>query len=210
MSDKTPSADDLVTAPTARTGEAETPATQSNPDPAHALDPLKDGQPVSAPRERAKAPKIRKAAAAKRQRVLSDAEKASLVAKLAAGKARKAAGNDASASRDEGIAAYEAAVAHRVASFDKMPAKGPLWLRLGDGAEFLDGLIDVDRGALKSEGQGRVTYAKPVEIAPEGAPVMIREAWLIAATGDAVRCEVGPITGGGGHQAQIPAGHLLF
>jgi hypothetical protein len=75
---------------------------------------------------------------------------------------------------------------------------------------FIDGAVAVDREALKARGLDRVTYARPIDIGPDGDPVRVDEAWLVAASGEAVRCAIGPLSGGAGTHAQIPAGHLLF
>jgi hypothetical protein len=91
-----------------------------------------------------------------------------------------------------------------------LPEHADLYLRLADGHAFLDGLVTVPRDHLTIEG-GRAIYARAIDIGPDGPPVRATEAFLIASTGDCVRCEIGSsLSGGGGHHAQIPAGHLPF
>jgi hypothetical protein len=179
-------------------------------DPAAALDAAAKLDPAKATAKVRKPRKPRPPSPAKRMAKRNVAAAAASVARMAAGKAAKAVRARSAASDGECKAAYEAATLHAVASFAELPEKAPLELRLADGTTFIDGAIAVEREALTAEGD-RVTYGAAVEIGPEGPPLRITEAWLIAGNGDAVRCEVGSgLVGGGGHHARIPPGHLLF
>lgn len=118
---------------------------------------------------------------------------------------------------DDAAADYERAKLAQVDCFAQLPENAALQLRFSDGTTFIDGAIDVERGDFEGSGfvnheTERATYQKPVEFEIHGASASITEAWLIAATGDAVRSEIGttPLPIGGGHQALIPPGYLLF
>jgi hypothetical protein len=129
---------------------------------------------------------------------------------MAEGKARKAERASCSAAADEGRAAYEAATLHQVANFAALPEGEALHLRFANGQEFVTDGVDVERDHLSVFG-GRATYRQACDFPPEGAPIFVKEAVLVAETGEAVFCEVGiGIAAGGGKHALIPAGHLLF
>jgi hypothetical protein len=67
------------------------------------------------------------------------------------------------------------------------------------------------REELVPGGQDRVTFSGKSNSVPKAPPARVTEAWLIAANGEAVCCDLGMgLPSGGGHHAEIPAGHLLF
>lgn len=211
---ETPSADGLVTS-TESTGSGQTkrhdaPATDVvvNPDPAHVLDPINAEQKVTAPRERGKRKRTRRAAPAVRAKRVKSVDEAKDSKANATEFHGNAAAQLAKATREEGRAAYAAAVAHEAAGGARL--KGALTLRLASAKEFIDGQIEVAAEDLKAEGK-RVLYMKAIDIGPDGPVVHVDEAWLIDEHGDAACCELcGGLSGGGGAHAQIPAGHLAF
>jgi hypothetical protein len=97
----------------------------------------------------------------------------------------------------------------RSRSFAKLPEGASLDLRLADGSAFIAGAIEGVCQDVAPAAQG-FTYGKDIDIGPEGDLVRVSEVWLIATSGEAVRCAVGPLSGGGGYHAKIPAGHLKF
>lgn len=199
MTDQTPSTDALVMEPQ---------AAGTMPHPAAHIDPAKANQRVSAPNVQKPKKRRRKPAAARR--AASNKAAAAHDSKAAAAKAKaKAALDQSDAARAEGQAAYAAAVAHEVDSFANLPDDAALMLRLADGDAFIDGTISVAPGDIVPAGFGS-SYAKDVDVSPDGPPVTVSEAWLVSLAGEAVRCAVGPLSGGGGHHARIPAGHLNF
>lgn len=199
----TPSADSLVTEPT--------PFTQPNPDPAHALDPIKVGQPVSSPHVEhgAKPKRQRKPTKAAKAKKRAAADVAASAAAKAAKKAQEASTSSNLAFLDSGKAEHQAALAHEVESFADLPTDAALMLRLADADTFLAGTISVDPGEIVPAANG-YTYTKAVDMGPDGPPISVTDVWLVSLSGEAVRCAVGPIAAGGGYHAQIPAGHLKF
>lgn len=105
---------------------------------------------------------------------------------------------------------YDRAKAGRVDGFKALPAEGPLALRFADGESFIDGARSVERGEVKVDGFG-ATYLRAVDFPADGEPHRITEAWLIAAGGSAVRCEIaGGMQVGAGQHGLLPSGFLLF
>jgi hypothetical protein len=210
MSDETASAAGLVTEPApAREKPLELETKVIEPaavhDPAAHLNPAKVKQPAPK-RKRAKRPP-----AAKRAATRQSAAKAGDARSEAASAAAIASQEHRRAVSDELRAAYEAATVNRVESFADLPEDGALQLRLANGSEFVEGALAVARNDLPVASQAsRRTYARAVDIGPDCGPVRVTEAWLVADSGEAVKCEVGLLSGGNGHHAQIPAGHLLF
>lgn len=195
MSDKL-SADGLVT------------ETSSGPhnsaDLAVKLDPAKT--PPTAPKP---AKKKVKRSFARRVAATAAANKAA-DAKVEAASAAAVAGEEhARAHSDELRAAYEAARLNQVDRFTDLPENSALQLRLADTGHFVDGALDAGREDFGPGAQG-TTYLKALDIGPDCGPVHVVEVWVIAASGEAVCCAVGPIVGGNGKHAQIPAQHLLF
>lgn len=188
-----------------------TPFTQPNPDPAHALDPAKAGQPVSSPHANhgAKPKKAKKPTKAKRAAAAAAAAKSKDVKAEASTAAAIASQEHARAHADELRAAYGAAKVHEVDSFDELPEDGELELRLANGSEFVDGAIAVDRADIVPAGFG-FTWNRDLDIGPDCAPITITEVWLIAASGEALKCDVGTLAAGDGKHARIPAWHLQF
>lgn len=149
--------------------------------------------------------------------------------KLATETARLVGGDDAARERAEGFAEraeehrdhvraadakgdYERALMNVVATFAAFPKSGPHSLRFADGETFLDGEQIVAAADLRDDANGGVTYGKPIDFAPESPVGRITEAWLIAGSGEAMKCDLGSVglDVGGGRAARIPAGHLLF
>jgi hypothetical protein len=197
-----PSADSLVT--------ETTPFTQPNPDPAHALDPIKVGQKVSSPHVEhgAKSKRQRKPTKAAKAKKRDAADVAASAAAKAAKKAQEASASSNLAFLDSGKAEHQAALAHEVESFADLPTDAALMLRLADGDTFLDGTIR----SILARSSPRPT-ATPTPRTSTWAPTgrrRVTEVWLVSLSGEAVRCAVGPIAAGGGYHAQIPAGHLKF
>lgn len=179
-------------------------------DPAAALDAAAKLDPAKAIPKVRKPRKPRAPSTAKRAVKRDAAAVAASVARMAAGRAAKAAQKQAGADNAEQRAAYEAAQLHLVDGYALLPDKAELTLRLADGSAFLDGAVSVPRETLRPQGD-RVIYAAAIDVGPDGPPVRVTEAYLIASSGDCVRCEVGSgLSAGAGHHAQIPAGHLLF
>jgi hypothetical protein len=212
MSEQTPSAAGLVTEPATTTTKAvkTPPFTDADPDPAHVLDPAKAGGSVSSPHKAVKRKRVRKPPAKKPAKAAAPEIPSPAPAPPSAEEIEAAA--TAAAEREAAaVAAYEATKEHEVGSFAVMPEEGALHLRLATGTTFIDGVIDVSREDLVPANQSNfVTYAKAVNIGPDCGHVTVTEAWLVAESGEAVKCALGPLSGGNGHHAQIPAGHLLF
>jgi hypothetical protein len=131
--------------------------------------------------------------------------------------AGRAEAHQAQVAAEDALADYERAKLAEVDGFSMLPENAALQLRFADGTTFVEGTFEVGRDDFKPSGfvgaeTERATYEKPVEFELHAPPAQVTEAWLIAATGDAVRCAVGtvPLPVGGGHQAKIPAGYLLF
>lgn len=204
-----PNADALVTEPV--TSDAPPPFTAANSDPAAKLHPDKAGKRVSSPHVAADAkPKRKRKLAAAVKRLKRARAAVAQDDKILAADSKVIAGLDHSdAVHAEGVAARDAALAHQVESFADLPEDAALMLRLSDGKAFLDGTISVAPGEIVPAANGR-TYTKDVEIGPDCPPVLVSEVWLVSLTGEAVCCEVGPLPGGNGHHAKIPAGHLKF
>jgi hypothetical protein len=197
------SADSLVTEPPlSSTHTVIDPAAEI--DPAAKLDPAKARPKPKRQRARKKAPS--KKAAAKR----ASAASAGSLKRAHQGKAKKAAAAVLAADADEARAAYEAAKLHIVANYAGLPAEAPLHLRFANGQEFTGEGTEVSREDLRVDG-ARAVYERLTDFAPEAPPAKVTEAWLIAESGEAVRCEIGVgFACGGGHHAVIPAGHLIF
>jgi hypothetical protein len=177
-----------------------------NPDPAAKLDPAKV-EPKPAPKPRAK----RKASPKKRQSAATAASRAKSTKATTAADVKASADDHAIAVHAEGTAAYEAAQLHRVDTFGDMPLNvEDFQLRFASHGGFIDGAIELGLPDLTITG-GRASVEKEVNFAPEAPFAHVGEAWLVASSGEAVCCDlhVGLVTGGG-HQAKIPAGHLLF
>lgn len=201
------STDDLVTSPPSASAAkaAPHPAATENPDPAAKLDPAK-----VAPEKAAKPKKRKRPAKARRAKAQEKAANASGEQARSALKASKLAHEARAAASAERSEAYKAAKLNAVDVFADLPKDGPLRMRLADGSAFIDGEMFVNRADFEPEG-GRATYKRPVEISPEGPAVRVTEVWIIAASGEAACCEIsGGLGAGGGHRAEIPAGHLLF
>jgi hypothetical protein len=208
MSEQNQSAAGLVTEP-AKTAPP-TPFTQPNPDPAAKLHPDKAGQRVSSPvADHGAKPKRRKRSFAKRVAKVAAASKAKDLKTESATDAAIAAEEHARAKAGEGRAAYDVAVEHAVTSYAELPEDAALSLRLANGEAFIDGAVEVERSEIVPAANG-VTYGKDVDLGPGGEPLCVTEAWLIADSGEAVCCALGPLTAGNGHHAKIPAGHLKF
>lgn len=209
MTERT-SADALLTETTSPPATPPLAATHVIVDPAAEIDPAAKLDPAKAKPKAARVRKPRprkptkKAVAAK-----AKAGTAASVAAMHGGKAKKAATAHATAADDELRAAYAAAEAHEVGSFADLPERDELLLRLADVGHFVAGAIEAARADFGPGGQG-VTFTKPVDIGPDCDPVRVVEAWVVASSGPAVRCPVGPLSGGNGQHAQIPAGHLKF
>jgi hypothetical protein len=211
MSEQTPSAAGLVTEPATTTTKAvkAPPFTDADPDPAHVLDPAKAGGSVSSPHKAVKRTRVRKPRA--KTPAAAPPPQAAPPAPEPSAEEIEAAATAAAEREAAAVAAYEATKEHEVGSFAMMPEEGALHLRLATGTTFIDGVIDVSREDLVPANQSNfVTYAKAVNIGPDCGHVTVTEAWLVAESGEAVKCALGPLSGGNGHHAQIPAGHLLF
>jgi hypothetical protein len=183
------------------------PAPSSPPhvDPAVALDPTKSAPPP------AKAAKVKRPAAKKRRAATEVAKAARSVVRKARNAVTKAALSNSTASSAECRAAYDAAKVNQVASFAEVPDAEEFQLRFAADGSLLEGVITVEREHLTPHGGGRVTYGGVVNFNGAEAPARVTEAWLIAPGGEAVCCDLGlGLAVGGGHQAQIPANHLLF
>lgn len=100
-------------------------------------------------------------------------------------------------------------LAEQPATFADFSPCVPVELLFSDGSAILPRRREIDRAQLKVTGS-RVIFDAPIDFAPDGEPAKVTEAWLVAG-GAAVRCEIaGGLRVGGGAQASIPAGHLIF
>lgn len=205
MTDQATSPDELVTEASPPIAAIDTP----NPDPAAKLDPAK--QPTQPAAKTARVRKARpKANAKKRVAARDKAATAKHHKSLAQAVAAETGAQADAFSSEEARAAYAAATAHQVPHYADLPEGAAKHLRFANGSEFVTEGVDVPRDHLSVDG-GRATYARAADFSPEGAPIKVSEAWLIAESGEAVRCEVGSgLAAGGGHHALIPSGFLIF
>lgn len=197
--------DSLVTEPASAPKTAAPAAPIVNPDPAAALDPAKTAQATAKPA------RARKRASAKARSAARGKARAATATKSNAQRsAARAARSHDQASADECRAAYASATASRVENYTRLPENSPVVLRFANGSEFVEGERTVEPEDLAADGD-RTTYAKAVDFDPDAGPAMVSEAWLIAASGEAVCCAIGVgMKVGGGQHGLIPAGHLIF
>lgn len=96
-----------------------------------------------------------------------------------------------------------------VAVFADLDPGQEIVLRFADGDVFVGPSVTVDASHLQAVG-GRGLYQKRVDFPSDGSPSTVSVALLVAGE-KAVRCELpGGLRIGGGAQAAIPAGHLIF
>lgn len=120
----------------------------------------------------------------------------------------------AGAQRDRATAAdnkgdYARAVEGRVPNISHLPEDQPLELRFGDGESFFGDAVPVERSRFKPDGFG-TAYLDPLTFDASGDLHRLTEAWLLGGAG-AVKCEIGGgVFVGGGHEVQLPGGHLIF
>jgi hypothetical protein len=126
--------------------------------------------------------------------------------------AERADAHLAQVAAEDAKADYERAKLNAVGTFAEMPHPGPYQLRFASAAAtFLDGSTEVASHDLKDDANGRVTYEQATDFEPDGPASRVTEAWLIAPSGEAMRCDIGAgLDVGAGRLARIPAGHLLF
>lgn len=147
----------------------------------------------------------REAAAAVAKQRAAEQEKADAHAAKAAAKHREEA-------RKEAAGAYAEAITARELGEAAKPADGACVIRFSDGQTFYTGIAPIaatpDR--FISDG-GAAVYDKAIAFDATAAQSKLTEAWLIDGEGGATRCVLGSaLMVGGGHDALIPASHLLF
>jgi hypothetical protein len=104
---------------------------------------------------------------------------------------------------------YAEAVAGEVPTISELARRSGLQLRFSDGSAFVGPVIGADAEAFIPAGP-RGLYNQDVIFPAEGPPASVMAAWLLDGE-KAVRCEMsGGLRIGGGAQAKIPAGHLIF
>ncbi len=115
-------------------------------------------------------------------------------------------------SQDDARKALTKAAKKEVDLFGDLPDTAAITLRFGESNAFIPSIPprDIERSVLKPAGAGRATLNLEIGFPPEGPPVRVTHAWLIAG-GKSVSCEIpGGMKVGGGAQARIPAGYLVF
>ncbi|HEV2746423.1 MAG TPA: hypothetical protein VGW34_03885 [Allosphingosinicella sp.] len=110
---------------------------------------------------------------------------------------------------EDALADFIAATAAEAAVSGPLDGTATYRLRASDGATFVAAPVEAKAADFTMAG-GRAVYQKRIAFSPEAAPAVVAAVWLVGPD-LAVRCEISsPLRAGGGAQAEIPAGHLIY